>query len=87
MFSCRRHFSISASIRPSIIEEQEAFIHRVLEIPFEECKCRDLITLNTLHAYCGGLKPTLAACRLNDYSHRHEYFFLPLSLYSSFSSF
>ncbi|KAL0009019.1 hypothetical protein SO802_010521 [Lithocarpus litseifolius] len=30
----------------------------VLEIPFEERKCRDLITLDTLHAYCGGPKLT-----------------------------
>jgi len=48
-----------ASIRPHIIDEQEAFIHWVLEIPFDEQRCRDLITLDTLHAYCGGLEPCL----------------------------
>ena len=47
-------FLVSASVCPSITGEQEAFIQRVLEIPFEKRKCRDLITLDTLHAYCGG---------------------------------
>ena len=45
----------SASVHPCISDQQEAFICRVLEIPFDEQKCRDLITLDTLHAYCGGL--------------------------------
>ena len=69
-------FFISASIRPSISNEQEAFIQRVIKIPFEQHKCRDLITLDTLHAYCGGPKPTLAARRINTYSRRREYNFL-----------
>ena len=68
-------FSISTNIRPSITDEQEAFIQRVLEIPFEQRKCRDLITLDTLHVYCGGLEPTLAAHRLNTYSRRRKYNF------------
>ena len=68
-------FSILASIRPSITDEQEAFIQRVIEIPFEQCKCRDLITLDTLHANCDGPEPTLAARRLNTYSRRREYNF------------
>jgi len=32
----------SASTRPHITDEQEEFIHRVLDIPFEQQKCRDL---------------------------------------------
>ena len=66
-------FLVSASVRPTITGEQEAFIQRVLEIPFEKRKCRDLITLDTLHAYYGGPMPTLAARKLNFYSRRHEY--------------
>ena len=69
-------FSISTSICPSITDEQEAFIQRVIEIPFEQCKCRDLITLDTLHTYCGGPEPTSAARRLNTYSRRREYNFV-----------
>lgn len=57
-----------ASVRPCIIDKQEAFIRQVLEIPFDERKCRDLITLDTLHAYCGGPEPTLAARCLYSYS-------------------
>ena len=68
-------FSILASIRPSITNEQEAFIQWVIEIPFEKHKCRDLITLDTLHAYCGGLEPTPAARRLKSYSRHCEYNF------------
>ena len=65
-------FSFSASVHPIITDEQEAFIHRVLEIPFEQRKCKDLITLDTLHAYCGGPKPTPVARRLNTYSRRRK---------------
>ncbi|KAK9988934.1 hypothetical protein SO802_029173 [Lithocarpus litseifolius] len=46
-----------ASICPHITDEQEAFIRRVLEIPLDEHKCRDLITLDTLHIYYGGPEP------------------------------
>ena len=61
-------FLFPASVHPRIIEEQEDFICRVTNIPLDERKCRDLITLDTLHAYCGGLEPTLEACHLNAYS-------------------
>ena len=69
---------------PCIIDEQEAFICWVLEIPYDERKCRDLITLDTLHAYSGGPVLTLAARKLNTYSRRRKflflYFFLPVVL-------
>lgn len=70
------HFS--ACVRPLIIDEQEAFIHRVLEIPIDERRCRDLITLDTLHAYCGGFEPMLAYHRLNAYSRRRKFVHLSL---------
>ena len=63
-------FFFPACARPLIIDEQEAFIRRVLEVPFEQQKCRDLITLDTLHLYCGGLKPTVEAYRLDEFSRR-----------------
>ncbi|KAK9990930.1 hypothetical protein SO802_025915 [Lithocarpus litseifolius] len=47
-----------ASIRPEITGEQEAFILKVTGIPLEERKCRDLITPDALHAYCGGPAPS-----------------------------
>ena len=78
-------FLVSASVRPSITGEQEAFIQQVLEIPFEKHKCRDLITLDTLHAYCGGLVPTPAARKLNSYSRRREYhLFTPVAFFLFF---
>ena len=67
-------FLFSANVCPCITDEHEAFIHQVLEIPFEERKCRDLITLDTLHAYCGVPEPMPATRRLNSYSHRHKFF-------------
>ena len=66
-------FFFPASVRPRITGEQEDFIRRVTEIPFDERKCRDLITLDTLYTYCGGPEPTLEARRLNAYSCRHKF--------------
>ena len=61
-------FLFSASVCPRIIGEQEDFIRHVTDIPLDERKCRDLITLDTLHAYCVGPERTLEACHLNAYS-------------------
>ena len=47
-------FLFTAQVRPQISDEQEVFIHRVLEIPFEQRKWKDLVTLDILHAFCGG---------------------------------
>ena len=78
-------FLVSASVRPSITGEQEAFIQRVLEIPFEKHKCRDLVTLDTLHTYCGGPVPTPIARKLNSYSCRREYhLFTPVAFFLFF---
>ena len=78
---------LSASVRSRIIDEKKAFIRQVLEIPFKERKCRDLIILDTLHAYYGGPEPTPTASRLNRYSCRHKsflsYFFLSIVSLSS----
>ena len=80
-------FLVSASVRPSITGEQEAFVQQVLEIPFEKHKCKDLVTLDTLHVYCGGSVPTPAAHKLNSYSCRHEYLlFTPVALFLFFFS-
>ena len=62
----------SAYTRPHITDEQEEFIRRVLEIPLEERKCRDLITLDTIHLYCGGPEPLTEARRLEEFSCRRE---------------
>ena len=43
---------------PQISDEQEGFIRCVLEIPFKQRKWKDLVTLDTLHAFCGGPEPT-----------------------------
>nr|XP_023909184.1 uncharacterized protein LOC112020852 isoform X2 [Quercus suber] len=61
----------SAFARPSITDEQEDFIRRLLEIPIGERSCRDLITLDTLYTYCGGPEPTPEARRLEDFA-RHQ---------------
>ena len=73
-------FSLSASVRPCITDKQEAFIRRVLKIPFDERKCRDLITLDTLHAYYGGLVPMPAARKLNTSFCWHKLLFLSFFL-------
>ena len=43
-----------AQVHPHITNEQEAFINRVLEIPLEQRKWKDLVTLDILHTFCGG---------------------------------
>ena len=63
---------LATHIRPAISEEQKAFILRVTEIPLEERRCRDLITPNALHAYCGGPAPTEEARRLNNLSRQRK---------------
>ena len=65
-------FLILASAHPHISDEQEEFIQRVLEIPLEQRKCRDLITLDTIHLYCGGLELTLEARKLGKYFCRRK---------------
>ena len=71
-FECL-HRLLSASVSPRITNKQEAFIRWVIEIPLDERKCRDLITLDTLQAYCGGPEPTPKARRLNAYSRRCKF--------------
>ena len=46
------------------------------EIPLNKWKCQDLITPDTLHAYCGGPKPTPEACHLNPYSCHRKFIHL-----------
>ena len=41
-------------------------------MPFDERRCRDLITLYSLHIYYGGPEPTPAARRLHAYSRRRK---------------
>ena len=65
-------FFLSAYTRPHITDEQEEFIRRVLEIPLEERKCRDLITLDISHLYCGGPEPSAEARKLEEFSRRCE---------------
>ena len=65
-------FFLLAYTRPHITDEQEEFIRRVLEIPLEERKCRDLITLDTVHLYCGGPELSAEARKLEEFSRRRE---------------
>ncbi|KAK9999467.1 hypothetical protein SO802_019070 [Lithocarpus litseifolius] len=71
MFAVRLRLPLTAlhpSVHPHITGEQEAFIRRVTKILLDEQRCRDLITLDTLHLYCEGPETTLVARKLNAYS-------------------
>ena len=54
-----------------------------MEIPLDQRKCKDLVTLDTIHAFCGGPMPTPETCRLQAYTHRRK--FLLLAYLSSIS--
>ena len=73
----------SVSIRPHITEEQEDLIRRVTEIPLDQRKYRDHITLDTLHAYSGDPMPTSEARCLNNYFCSHKLPILSLLIFSS----
>ena len=78
-------YLFSASVCSRITDEQEAFIRQVLDIPFDERRCKELITLDTQHAYYGGPEPMPTTRRLNAYSCQHKFlllgFFLPFASY------
>ena len=78
-------YLFSASVCSRITDEQEAFIRQVLDIPFDERRCKELITLDTQHAYYGGPELMPTTRRLNAYSCQHKFlllgFFLPFASY------
>ena len=58
-------FCFSAQVRLEISDEQENFLRRVWEIPLEQRKWKDLVTLDTLHTFCVDLESTLIARQLH----------------------
>ena len=66
-------FLLVATARPNISDEQLGFIQRILEIPLDQRKCRDLINLDTLHLYCGGPDLSPEARKLGEYSRRRKW--------------
>ena len=56
-----------------ILPKQEAFLERVFEIPFKERSWKMLVTLDTLHAFCGGPIPSKKARQLDRISRVHKY--------------
>ena len=65
----------SAQVRPKIIDDHENFLRKVWEIPLEQRKWKDLVTLDTLHAFCGGLEPMPTARRLHASSRCHKSYY------------
>ena len=59
--------------RPEISDEQREFFRPILGFPLEQRKCRDLITLDTLHLYCGGPEPTAEARKLEEFSRQRKW--------------
>ena len=60
-------------------EKLESFLDCVWVIPFDQRKWKDFVMLDSLHAFCGGLEPTVEAWRLDTYAHRCK-FLLPTLL-------
>jgi len=48
-------------MRLTILLEQESFLERVFEIPFEERSWKRLVNLDTLHTFYGGSIPSKEA--------------------------
>ena len=63
--------------------EQEDFLTRVLDIPFVWSSWKRLVTLDTLHAYCGGPIPTPEAQRLDKIARIQQYFCFPIAFFFS----
>ena len=63
-------FCFSTQVHPKITNEHENFVKRVWAIPLEERKWKDLVTFDTLYAFCGGPEPTPEARQLHA-SSRH----------------
>lgn len=66
-------FCFSASVLRDITDEQASFLRKFWDIPFEEKKWKDLVTLVTFHAFYGGPEPTLVAQRLHATSRHHKF--------------
>ena len=62
------------TVHSTILSEQEGFLERVFEIPFEERSWKKLVYLDTLHAFCGGPIPSEKARWLDHSSHVRKYF-------------
>lgn len=63
---------LPAQVRPEMTDEQESFIRHILEIPFKQRKWKDLVILDTIHAFYGGLVLTPIARQLQAYTHRRK---------------
>ena len=67
------NFCFLAQVHPEITDKQTNFLKRVWAILLEERKWKDLVTLDTLYAFCGGLEPTPTARRLHASSCHHKF--------------
>lgn len=67
--------NISGQACLTISEEQEDFLQHILTIPLEEGSWKNLVTLDSLHAFCGGLIMTYKARHLDGQSRLHKFFF------------
>ena len=59
----------------TISEEEEDFLQCILAIPFGERSWKKLVTLNSLHAFCGGLVPMDEVGRLDTQTHLCKFSF------------
>ena len=66
-------------MRPHISDEQLGFIQRILEIPLDQRKYRDLINLDTLHLYCKGPDPSPETRKLGEYCRQRKWIFYIIS--------
>ena len=76
------NFYFLAQVRPEITDEQKNFLKRVWVIHLEERKWKDLVTLDTLYAFCGGLELTPTARRLHASSCHHKSLCLSIAVFT-----
>lgn len=65
----------STQARLMISEEQEDFLQRILTIPLVKRSWKNLVTLDSLHAFYGGPISMDKAKHLDSQAHLHKLFF------------
>ena len=80
-------YPIAAQDRLEFSLEQWSFLERISKTKLSERICVNLVTLDTIHWYCEGPKPTKAACHHDNLARQRKFvaYYFSFLIYSSFA--